>query len=264
MEDNDERPPLLSKGDRLMLPTKKTPRTYDYRNFSGLIYGRPKIGKSTFCAGLDSGKVLFLDTEDGTKHLDVFTVKISRWADAVQAARDLLTTDHEFSLVVVDTVSALREMAIDHALNELRAPSITSGKFSAHGRGWMVVNSEMTKLWNMLLAGRFGVYFVDHEKQVETTMDGEIIKPDDTYQGQRILKVQPSLGGKPGLALKGLCDLVLRATINERGERVLQTSNTATIEAGDRSGVLPAEMPLDPNQYVAFFREAHKNAIKEG
>ena len=89
-----------------MLPTTKTLKTYDYRKMSGLVYGRPKIGKSTFCAGLDSGKVLFLDTEDGTKHLDVYQVAIKSWDDIDKASRELLTTDHGFSLVVVDTVAA--------------------------------------------------------------------------------------------------------------------------------------------------------------
>jgi len=243
-----------------MLPTKKTFKTYDYRKMSGLVYGRPKIGKSTFCAGLDSGKVLFLDTEDGTKHLDVYQMPIKSWADIDQASRELLTTDHGFSLVVVDTVAALRDMAIEKVLFEMKAPSIASGKFSAHGRGWVQVNKLMTNLFTRLLAGSFGCYFVDHEKTVETTPDGRMIKPEENYNGPSVLRIQPALGGKAGLTLKGLCDLVLRATIDEKGNRILQTCNSSTVEAGDRSGVLPKVMPLEPQAYVEAFRKALKKS----
>ena len=243
-----------------MLPTTKTPKTYDYRKMSGLVYGRPKIGKSTFCAGLDSGKVLFLDTEDGTKHLDVYQVAIKSWDDIDKASRELLTTEHGFSLVVVDTVAALRDMAIEKVLWEMKAPSIASGKFSAHGRGWVQVNKLLTSLFTRLLAGSFGCYFVDHEKTVETTPDGRLIKPEENYNGPSVLRIQPALGGKAGLTLKGLCDLVLRATVDDQGNRILQTCNSATVEAGDRSGVLPEVMPLDPGQYVEAFRKAHKES----
>jgi hypothetical protein len=244
----------------MILPTTKTSRTYDYRKLSGIVYGRPKVGKSTFCASLDSGKVLFLDTEDGTKHLDVYKVEIKTWNDVLQASHDLLTTDHGFSLVVLDTVSALKEKCIEYVLDRMRAPDVYSPKFSAHGRGWTMVNSELQKLWTRLLAGNFGCYFVDHETSVETRPDGTIIRGEDTYNGPRLLRVQPQLSGKPGQSLKGLCDLILRASIAEDGTRILETMNTAQVEAGDRSGVLPGVMPLDPAAFVECFRNAHKIA----
>jgi hypothetical protein len=243
-----------------LLPENKRGKSYDYRTYSGIIYGRPKIGKSTFCAGLDGGKVLFLDTEDGTKHLDVFQVQIEGWTHALEVARELLTEKHEFTLVVVDTISALREMAIEYQLRKMNVPDVMAGKFASHGRGWHAVSLEMIKLWKMLLAGNFGVYFVDHEKTVEKTADGRIITPEMNYNGQKYISVLPQTGGKAGQTLKGLCDLVLRATIDQTGSRVLQTSNTAEVEAGDRSGVLPAVLPLDPSVFVSYFRDAHKKS----
>jgi hypothetical protein len=247
-----------------MLPTKKRERTYDYRKFSGLIYGRPKIGKSTFAAGLDSGNVLFLDTEDGTKHLDVFPCEIKTWNDAIQAARELLTTEHNFSLVVVDTIASLHRMATEHVLQELKVPSINSPRFYSMGRGHQLVNGHLIRLWSMLFAGNFGVYFIDHEKTVEKTPDGRLIQIQEDYKGPRILSVLPQTGGKAGQHLKGLCDLVLRATIDANGDRVLQTVNTAEVEAGDRSGVLPPVLPLEPSAFIECFRKAHNKRAKGG
>ena len=247
-----------------MLPTKKRERSFDYRRFSGLIYGRPKIGKSTFAAGLDSGKVLFLDTEDGTKHLDVYQVPIKKWEDALQAGRELLTSEHQFSLVVVDTIAALKDMATEYVLKEIKAPSVNSPRFYSMGRGHQLVNAHLIRFWNMLLAGNFGVYFIDHEKTVEKTPDGRLIQIQEDYKGARILSVLPQTGGKAGQTLKGLCDLVLRATIDESGNRVLQTVNTAEVEAGDRSGALPPVLPLEASAFVDCFREAYKRSVGEG
>ena len=57
-----------------MLPTQKTKIEKDFSKMNTLIYGLPKVGKSTFCSGYPKG--LFLATEKGHSQLEIFKVDI--------------------------------------------------------------------------------------------------------------------------------------------------------------------------------------------
>ena len=244
-----------------MLPTSKSTKVFDYRKINCLIYGVPKIGKTTFCSTLDSGDVLFLDTEGGTKHLTCFRVDLENagWSDVMQTARELLTTEHQYKLVIVDTVSKLYDKAIDHVCNQMKCDR-TSARFTNNGKGYGQVNSELKKLWSMLLAGNFGCYFVDHEATEELDETGNVLKFADPYKGNRITRFKPALGGKSGAALQAGVDMILRCLILPDGQRVLQTEPAHNVIAGGRySDLLQNGMPLDAKHFVQSFRSAHKN-----
>lgn len=245
-----------------MLPKEKSTKVFDYRKINCLVYGVPKIGKTTFCSNLDAGNVLFLDTEGGTKHLTCYRVPLwsedVEWSDVIAVAKELLTTEHQYNLVIVDTVSKVYDLAIKHVCNQLNC-DVTSSRFTNNGKGYGQVNTELKKLWSMLLAGNFGCYFIDHETIEEMDESGNVLKFTDSYKGNRVQRYRPALGGKSGASLQAGVDMILRCLILPDGQRVLQTQPSHNVIAGGRyADMIPNGLALDAEQFIQAFRNAHQ------
>jgi hypothetical protein len=244
-----------------MFPTEKTTKVFDYRKLNCLIYGVPKIGKTTFCSSLDAGNVLFLDTEGGTKHIEAFVEPCAEKSfDQIQTfVRNLLTHEHPFNLVIIDTVSKLYDKAVEQVCNELMCDT-SSGKFTNNGRGWGRVNALMKQLIAMLIAGNFGCYFVDHEAHEDLDTEGNVLKFADPYKGRRVTRFKPAMSGKAGSALQAGVDMILRCSINQEGQRIVQSRPQQTVIAGGRySDLLPEVFNLSADDFVGYFRNAHKS-----
>ena len=57
-----------------------------------LVYGRPKIGKSTLCSKFDGA--LFLATEPGLSHFEIYKQDITTWLGFVQACKEIAEGKH--------------------------------------------------------------------------------------------------------------------------------------------------------------------------
>jgi len=95
-----------------MLPTTKTHPKQDLADLTVLIYGRSKIGKSTWCS--QSEGALFLATEPGLNALDVFQVPISSWDDLLAACGDIAEGKHPFKTIIIDTVDNAYRMCSEY------------------------------------------------------------------------------------------------------------------------------------------------------
>lgn len=82
------------------------------RSKSILIYGSPKIGKSTFAAGADN--VLFFNFEDGTEFLPlkVEPVPIQKWTEFKSYLKQLRDPDIQqmYHTIVIDTVTIAAQL----------------------------------------------------------------------------------------------------------------------------------------------------------
>jgi hypothetical protein len=238
-----------------MLPDKKRKKETNPKNLTVLLYGKSKVGKTTFVSGLFNGDVLFLDTERGTKNLDVYCTDITSWTSFVDAVKELKKGDHSFECVAVDTVDELREKCIEHVCQQMRIPDRTHPKFIAnYGRGYALVNQYFSDAIKLLLSCPIGVVFISHEKEEKQTLEGKPIKMGEQVDGPVIAKIVPSLADKQRLMVSAACDLILRAGV-ENGQRLMRAQPSQTIEAGDRTAVLPAVFELNSDVYMEFFRE---------
>src|SRR5690606_2505587 len=69
-----------------------------------VIYGGPKVGKSTFAAG--APKAVFVQTEEGLDALDVVKFPMAQtFGDVMGALQALATEEHEFETVVIDSLA---------------------------------------------------------------------------------------------------------------------------------------------------------------
>lgn len=94
------------------LPTKKSEKkTDDPRNL--IIFGLPKSGKTTALAQLPD--TLIVDLEDGSDFVSAYVAKAHSVQDLFNIAKALREEQHNFKFVVIDTVTALEDMAISLA-----------------------------------------------------------------------------------------------------------------------------------------------------
>jgi hypothetical protein len=216
----------------MTLPTEKSPPTLGVDTMKALVYGAPKVGKSTLAASLDD-KALFLATEPGLGGLEVYQQPIRSWQEFREAGADLAKGEHEFKLVVIDTVDELHKLCTDHVLEQL---GVSYPGDLEYGKGWAAVSDEFRLRVAKLASLGLGVVFVSHSKEVEIKQTVGTIT-----------RIVPTLSGKARDFITGFADFILYAEVEQTPEgevRQLRTSATENYEAGGRI-TLTDPLPLD-------------------
>lgn len=226
----------------MALPTTKTTPEVSLSMFTTLIYGKPKIGKSTFAAGFPDA--LFLDCEGGLQSLEAFRVPVYSWNDLLEACGEIAAGNHQFKTIVVDTVDQAYQRCREHVLGQLGYKHESDGDF---GSGWDLVTNEFIRVLSKLALMPYGLVLISHANEKEFK----------TRTGKQI-KIVPTLPARAGRGVMGMVDLLLYAdheTVEATGgvitdeRRVVRTKPTSYYDAGDRTGLLPETIALD---YAAF------------
>jgi hypothetical protein len=234
----------------LPLPTEKSLPTLGLQNLRAVLYGSPKIGKTSMLAHLDNDHTLFIATEPGQGGIEAFVEECTTWEKFRAIGAALAEGDHPYKLVIVDTVDELQRMCADYVVAGLagdRKGYVHASDFD-YGKGWEAITSEfrlrVAKLCNLGL----GVVFVSHVK--------EGTKKDRV--GREISTIAPDVGQKGSRNwLLGFVDHIWYATseTSEDGDRrLIHTTPTENYEAGGRGVPLP-----DPIEMGASPQEAAKN-----
>lgn len=238
----------------IALPTEKSKKQEDLKRLCILLYGAPKIGKSTWASNAEGA--VFLATEAGQNSLEVFKIPedvgcMATWQEMLDAQQLLLTQKHAFKTVVIDTIDQAYHLCSKHMLEKFGKIHESDLGF---GKGFTIVTNELYRYIGNFIANRFGVIMISHatEKTIELP------------SGQEIQRMVPTLMANARRAVMGMVDAILYAEVNvsrkEDGTplytRVLRTKATTNYEAGDRmQPPLPPTIPLDYGKFV----EAWKN-----
>ncbi len=234
----------------MSLPTQTTTPTVSLSNFTTLVYGKPKIGKSTFAAGFPGA--LFLDCEGGLQSLETFRVPIFSWMDFTTACSLIAAGDHEFKTIVIDTIDQAFQRCREHVLGTL---GIKHESDADIGKGWDLVTNEFIRVLAKLSLLPYGLVLISHAQEKEFK----------TRTG-RVIKQVPTLPARAGRNVMGMVDLLLYAdhevTESQKGitdeKRVVRTKPTSYYDAGDRTGLLPESIPLDFHAFAEAFAVAAK------
>jgi hypothetical protein len=228
------------------LPKKPNVPVTDPMQYTTLIYGGPKIGKTTWASNAPGA--LFIATEPGTKALPVYDVRVDDWMGLLKALGDLATTKHSFKTVVVDTVDNAYVFCSAHVCNERgwRDPS----EAGANTNGYNAVNNEFRRVLLKLIGLGMGVVFISHSKEVQVkTRTG-------SYD-----RITTSLPGTAAKIVKGAVDVMMYVDLEptdkeDEFRHVLRTRPTPTYDAGGRFPGLPETIPLDYDAYTKAFKQA--------
>lgn len=224
-----------------MLPTSKTPKKTKFEDLTVLLYGRTKIGKSTFCSNLPGA--IFLATEAGLNHVDVFQVQIGKWEDLLDAGKEIAAGKHEFRTVVIDTIDNAFNACCDFVRRENHVIHEADLEF---GKGWALVAQEFSRVLTKLSQTSYGLWMISHAQASVEKINGE-----------KINKTIPTLPEKARRTVLGMADLVLFADLDEKPDgkliRVMRTKPSLLHEAGDRTGLLPDVLPLSYSALAKAF-----------
>lgn len=233
----------------IVLPKEKTPPRRGLEGKPILVYGPPKIGKSTFCAGIPDA--LFLATEPGLNDVEVFQVPISRWEDLQEATEALLAQDR-FRTVVIDTIDNAYVFC-SHFI--CRQHEILHESDLVMGKGWALVRNEFRRVL-VRLSAKLGLVMVSHSTEREF----------DSRSGKYV-RVVPSLPGKNAEVAVDMAHAVLyfdhETGKNARGEveerRVIRTRSSKFYNAGLQGGPqLPDPLPMNWKAFEAAYRERYE------
>lgn len=224
----------------MALPTIKSSKETSLNKQIMLVYGRPKIGKSTFCSYFDN--TLFIATEPGLNHLEVFRVNVNSWNSFLDCCSEIAGGKHEFKTIVVDTIDNLVAYCSDYVCkeNKVEHPSDLP-----NGKGWTMITSELNRALSKLYSLGYGVVLVGHVKQQE------IETKTKKYNRWTV-----DIGGKNQAVVLARMDIILfmDSEMKDGVETgVIRTKPSLYWESGDKSKLLPENIyyPLD-NPKIAF------------
>lgn len=95
-----------------------------------VIYSKPKTGKTTAYAALDSN--LILDLENGTEYVDALKVHITNLQDLLDAGKAIKEAGKPYKYITIDTVTALEDMIMPLAIKLYRATPKPNGPISSN------------------------------------------------------------------------------------------------------------------------------------
>ena len=222
-----------------------------------LIYGLPKVGKSTF--GSQLPRSLFLNFEQGTNALaGIRSVPILRWSDFKKVLSQLRKAQARemYDTVVVDTVSIAWQLCEKYICQREGVDTIRDIPW---GQGWGMLRNEFSECWREITLLGFGILFIAHSKDKPTEMRDE--------DGEAITAVAPDLPNQCYTIVNSIVDIIgyLQVQMNNDGtsERFLYTRSTPTIFAGSRYQYLAPKIKFGYQELVDAIGDAIDMAVEK-
>lgn len=216
-----------------------------------LIYGPPKMGKSTF-ASLAPAPV-FIQTEDGLDALDVPAYPLAKtWQDVLNSINELATTDHDRKTLVLDSADWLERLIHVQISEEKKVKTLED---IGYGKGYLFA----LDLWRQYIDATN--YLRDNKDMTIINIAHSTIKRFENPETDAYDRHQIKMHEKASALLIENSDIILfvnemvgvkketegfskRTRAIGTGERVLYAESRPSFVAGNRFS-LPAEISFD-------------------
>lgn len=231
------------------LPTAMREASDNPLEYTYLIYGRPGVGKTTWCASFPD--CLLLSCERVSKGLEnVYDFNwehggVTDW-NVFKEAVALLEKKkkHSFQVAAIDTGDALYNHCTEWVCRE---NSVQHPEEMPYGKGWALIRKEFqTQLQR--LSACVGIVITSHARESTIRMTS----------GGEFTRIQPTLPGQAMSVIKALTDFMLYAefarSTSGKNIRVLFTSGDELIEA---------KSPVDCPEVILLPRKDGFTAIQK-
>ena len=244
-----------------VLPTTMLEPSATFRDLMVLIYGPIKIGKSSFAAQWwrgEKGKVLFLATEKGLKSLKRYEVQIDSWEKFIETCKEIRDKKPGYSTIVIDTVDNLWKFCMDYVCRKFDMSHPSDEEW---GKGWDLVKDEFRRKIVKLSMLGYGIVFISHQQEKNAKS-----------RHRSLDKTMPTMPNSCRSIVMPMVDIIAHLGVREvekDGEveerRVASFKPSETLEAGDRTGKLPARMDMGKSaqEFYQEFRACFDGAQKK-
>lgn len=211
-----------------------------------VLYGSEGIGKTTLAAQFP--EPLFIDTENGSNHMDVRRIDgCETWEALIAAVNEVAATPGVCKTLVIDTLDNAERLCVDHVCAVYNLKSIESANY---GKGY----TYLAEAFGKLLKACDGV--IDSGKHVVLIAHAKMRKYEQPDELGAYDRWEMKLTRQVAPMVKEWCDMLLFLnyktyviTTEEKkhkaqgGKRVITTCHRPTVDAKNRHG-LPDEMDM--------------------
>lgn len=227
-----------------LIDLQPTRITRDLKGKYIMIYGDPKVGKTTFASKFE--KALLLAFEPGYNGLDNLMVQpILKWGDFKTVIRQLGQSEvkEKFSTIIIDTADIAWSYCEKYVLaqnpNSMGEIPTSLGDIS-WGKGFTLCKKEYDEALRKIATMGYGLVIISHSK-------AKTIKDNNGEEYERIV---PTLPDMAKLIVNRLVDVIAYLRADDEGNRYLYTRGNKNFEAGSRFQYLNPKIPLGYNNLV--------------
>ena len=185
-----------------------------------LLYGAPKVGKTTALSQLDD--CLIIDTEQGANMLNGYIEQVNTREDLIVLLKEA-SDGHDYKYVAIDTIDKVAEWAEEAVCREEQVSAIQD---LAYGKGFGMVRERVLNTIKAMKKIFPHVIVIGHRKWARAVVDSKaIVEPESL-----------DLTGKLKNMLMADCDAIGYVyRDDEKGNLMVSFKANEALEAGSRS-----------------------------
>jgi hypothetical protein len=185
-----------------------------------LLYGAPKVGKTTALSELDD--CLIIDTEGGADMIEGYVETVKNRGDLIELLKSA-QEGHDYKYVAIDTIDKVATWAEKAVCEE---ENVSSVQDLAFGKGFGLVREKVLNTVQILKEIFPHVIIVGHRKWARAVVDSKaIVEPESL-----------DLTGKLKNMLMADCDAIGYVyRDDEKGNLMVSFKANEALEAGSRS-----------------------------
>lgn len=232
-----------------------------------VLYGPEGIGKSTFASRLP--QPLFIDTEGGTRHLDVqrFEQRPNSWTMLQEQVKYVQSRPEVCRTLVIDTADWAESLCVRHICDKAQLGGLED---FGYGKGYVYLQEEFARLLHLLeelVEGRqINVMLTAHAAMRKFEQPQEL-GAYDRWELKLSKKVAPLLKEWADLLLFAnykiftITDEKSKSKKAQGGERVMYTTHNPCWDAKNRHA-LPEELPFEYAAIAHIFSKSAEKTVR--
>ena len=227
-------------------------------NFSMVLFGQPKVGKTTFAAEFPDSILLECES-GGAKYTSCKKVDINNITE-LREAHKLLMSNETFKTVIIDSIDKVAEWLEAEICKSMNIKNIMETKKGERfGSQWGEYKENVLKTINAFLMLNKKVIFIGHLKKADTDGNGGVINPKTiNIYGQTATHILSTIDN--------IGYMFAREDTNKKIKRYLSFKAGEMVESGSRCPAISdkvIELPLGKG-YKAFEKCFTEYGKKEG
>ena len=185
-----------------------------------LLYGAPKVGKTTMLSVLDD--CLIIDTEKGGRMLEGYIQEVNSRDELIKTLLEIKDSkDVKYKYIAIDTIDKVAEWAERRVCEEENVTSIADLAF---GKGYGLVREKVSKTVSAFKEVAEHLIIIGHRKVAYAVTEGNPI----------VIPESLDLTGKLKNIIMSTCDAIGYVYRNDKEELMVSFKANDAIEAGSR------------------------------